>query len=257
MAALGARNQIARHVMDDLMDFSEAQTARNLFAQLNALIAEMEALKDQEEAEEEIKMKEAQLESMVPILSMLPIFCVCQRYASARGPFFILDKLTEVAESSCLPNKMKVVFDQARSEEKAFASLMKDLSLSLWISVSKKRRLVAEVEVLVERGDPSRPLEHIRVIVARDLETVVEDYRLAREINRVTVEVYNVVSARAKFIEELDSLGVRHVPTKPAQFQKEIQLKDRETMAQLQILEKEMKFNDSKKELFIKKIKGP
>nr|GEZ84891.1 hypothetical protein [Tanacetum cinerariifolium] len=65
---------------------------------------------------------------------------------------------------------MNVVFDQARSEEKAFASLMKDLSLSLMISVSKKHRLVAKLEALVEHGDPARPLEHMRVIVARDYE---------------------------------------------------------------------------------------
>ncbi|GKG55697.1 hypothetical protein Tco_0574591, partial [Tanacetum coccineum] len=34
--------------------------------------------------------------------------------------------------------------------------------------------------------------------------SVVEDYRLAKEINRVVVEVHNVVSERAEFIEELD-----------------------------------------------------
>ncbi|GKE96744.1 hypothetical protein Tco_1581599 [Tanacetum coccineum] len=78
MAAPGAGNQVARRVMDDLIDFSgetsiqgymkffkaqqivetrrfvnqmreEAQTARNLIAQLNALITEMEALEDQGE----------------------------------------------------------------------------------------------------------------------------------------------------------------------------------------------------------------
>nr|GEY59357.1 hypothetical protein [Tanacetum cinerariifolium] len=118
MAAPGARNQVARRVIDDLVDFSretsvqsymmffkaqqlaetrlivnrmfeEAQTARNMIGQLNALIAEMEAFNDQGEVfdilmglrddrrveetkliglndlitqgEEEIEMKEAQL----------------------------------------------------------------------------------------------------------------------------------------------------------------------------------------------------
>ncbi|GJX31517.1 hypothetical protein Tco_0241372, partial [Tanacetum coccineum] len=153
-------------------------------------------------------------------------------------------------------------------------------------SVSKKRRLVAELEALIERGDPVRPLEHMREIVARDsellgelekllvraqvgvglkdgyvtdmeeIESIVKDYKLARKIKRVTVEVHNVVSVRAEFIEELDSLGVRHVLAKLAEFLKEIQLKDRETVAQLQILEREMEFNASKKELFIKKLEG-
>ncbi|GKD68030.1 hypothetical protein Tco_1322120, partial [Tanacetum coccineum] len=76
--------------------------------------------------------------------------------------------LTEVAESSRLPDKMKVVFDRARSEEKHFAKLMHDLCFSFRISLSKKRRLVAELDVMVERGDAEKPLEHIREIVARD-----------------------------------------------------------------------------------------
>ncbi|GKC16885.1 hypothetical protein Tco_1013667 [Tanacetum coccineum] len=61
MAAPGGANEIARHVIDDLIEFSEetsqiaesrgeeANTARNLVRQLNALIAEMEALEDQGE----------------------------------------------------------------------------------------------------------------------------------------------------------------------------------------------------------------
>ncbi|GKB61870.1 hypothetical protein Tco_0918056, partial [Tanacetum coccineum] len=65
-------------------------------------------------------------------------------------------------------DKMKVVFDRARSEDKSFASLMHDLCFSLKISLSKKRRLVAELEALVERDDAARPLEHIREIVDHD-----------------------------------------------------------------------------------------
>ncbi|GKC53494.1 hypothetical protein Tco_1076239 [Tanacetum coccineum] len=78
MTASGGANQIARRVIDDLIEFSgdtsvdgymsffksqqiaeshgfinrmreEANTVRNLVGQLNALIAEMEALKDQGE----------------------------------------------------------------------------------------------------------------------------------------------------------------------------------------------------------------
>ncbi|GJX97562.1 hypothetical protein Tco_0353360 [Tanacetum coccineum] len=121
MAAPGGANQIARRVIDDLIEFSgetsvdgymsffksqqiaeslgfinrmreEANTARNLVGQLNALIAEMEALEDQGElfdtlmdlrddreaartklqglnelitqAEQEIETKEAQIQAM-------------------------------------------------------------------------------------------------------------------------------------------------------------------------------------------------
>nr|GEV74648.1 hypothetical protein [Tanacetum cinerariifolium] len=51
---------------------------------------------------------------------------------------------------------------------------MRDLSLSLRISVSKKRRLVADLEALVEQGDPVWPLEHMREIVAHDSELLGE-----------------------------------------------------------------------------------
>ncbi|GJZ65028.1 hypothetical protein Tco_0621724 [Tanacetum coccineum] len=95
MAAPGGANQIARHVIDDLIEFSgetSANTARNLVGQLNALIAEMEALEDQGEvfdtlmdlrddreaartkqqglnelitqAEQETEMKETQIQAM-------------------------------------------------------------------------------------------------------------------------------------------------------------------------------------------------
>nr|GEU42059.1 hypothetical protein [Tanacetum cinerariifolium] len=63
-----------------------------------------------------------------------------------------------------------------------------------------------------------------------------EDYRLGRAINSAAMEVDNVVNRRALFIEELDSLGVRHVPAKFTEFLKEIQAKDRDTVENLQIL---------------------
>ncbi|GJY98853.1 hypothetical protein Tco_0516283 [Tanacetum coccineum] len=59
--------------------------------------------------------------------------------------------------------------------------------------------------------------------------SVTEDYRLAREITRVSGEVNNVVIARAK---------------------------DCETVDKLQILAREMELNARKKNLFIKKLNG-
>ncbi|GJR01701.1 hypothetical protein Tco_0524685 [Tanacetum coccineum] len=76
-----------------------------------------------------------------------------------------------------------------------------------------------------------------------DVWSTIEDYRLAKDINRVSGEVNNVVVERSQFLEELDSLGVRPVPTKMAEFLKEIQTNDRETMAKLQILKREMELN--------------
>ncbi|GKC65845.1 hypothetical protein Tco_1098443 [Tanacetum coccineum] len=67
---------------------------------------------------------------------------------------------------------MKVVFVRARSDDESFAGLMRDLCFSLRISLSKKRRLLAELEVLAERGDEGKSLEHIRETVARDAVTL-------------------------------------------------------------------------------------
>ncbi|GJW88502.1 membrane protein of ER body-like protein [Tanacetum coccineum] len=81
-----------------------------------------------------------------------------------------------------------------------------------------------------------------------------EDYRLAREINKVAMEVNGVVMAKDQFIEELDSLGTRHVPLKMAEFLREIQRSDKETVAKLQILVREMELNARKKDPFVQKL---
>ncbi|GKC56120.1 hypothetical protein Tco_1083718 [Tanacetum coccineum] len=271
MAAAGAGNEVARRVTDDLIDFSrettvpkymkffvaqqiakgrrfinrmreEAQTSKNLIAQLNALIAELEALEDLGEVydmlmclkddkvvennkltglndlityvEEDSEAKEAHVEIMEGesnsgscrrlviessacyahfidlygyatgvVFVAVSAFCILRisyhTYISGllvlfgiHEAFFILDKLTEVVESSRLPDKMKYVFVRARSEDESFAGLMRNLCFSLRISLSKKRRLVSELEVLAERGDVGKSLEHMREIVARDAATL-------------------------------------------------------------------------------------
>ncbi|GJT37266.1 hypothetical protein Tco_0937131 [Tanacetum coccineum] len=117
-------------------------------------------------------------------------------------------------------------------------------------------KLIGMDNVIAETEEKIRLMGGNVRVMEEAIESVGEDYRLASEINRVTVEVHNVVNARAQFIEELDSLGVRLVPAKLAEFLKEIQIKDKEIMAQLQILEREMELNASKKELFIQKLEG-
>nr|GEW42660.1 hypothetical protein [Tanacetum cinerariifolium] len=63
------------------------------------------------------------------------------------------------------------------------------------------------------------------------------------EINMVVGKVNNVVVEKDQFLEELYSLVVRPVPAKMAVFLKEIHMKDRETMAKLQVFEREIKLN--------------
>ncbi|GJY85470.1 hypothetical protein Tco_0499496 [Tanacetum coccineum] len=169
------------------------------------------------------------------------------------GPSFFLDKLSEVAESPSLGDKMKYVFGRSRFEDEYLASLMQNLCSALRVLVSNKRRLVAELEALGEVEGAAKSLEHMRAIVGHDAVTlgeleslwaraqvgaalkagfvadmevqklVDEDYRLGRQINRVAAVVHNV---------------------------------DRENVAQMQILEREIELNASKKEVFIKKLDG-
>ncbi|GKD70813.1 hypothetical protein Tco_1324903, partial [Tanacetum coccineum] len=83
-------------------------------------------------------------------------------------------QLSEVAESPRLADKMKCVFGHSRGEDESFARLMSDLCLSLRISLSKKRRLVAELEAAGEVEGATKSLEHMKVIVAHDAVTLGE-----------------------------------------------------------------------------------
>ena len=100
----------------------------------------------------------------------------------------------------------------------------------------------------------SRNWEPMFVLYCRRLMN--DDYRIGREINRVAAELNLVVTQREDFIGELDDLGTRHVPTKMAEFMREIQAKDKETVEHLRILEREMELNAQKKLAFIEKLNG-
>nr|GEW88529.1 hypothetical protein [Tanacetum cinerariifolium] len=82
----------------------------------------------------------------------------------------------------------------------------------------------------------------MKEVIGRSID---KDYRLGKAINIAVMELDNLVNRRALFIEELDSLGVRHVPIKFAKFLKETQAKERKTVANFQILVREMELNAS------------
>nr|GEX64699.1 hypothetical protein [Tanacetum cinerariifolium]GEY19516.1 hypothetical protein [Tanacetum cinerariifolium] len=131
-------------VFDTLMGFKDdVRVEQAKLMELNELVTQVK---------EEIEMKEAQLEP----------------YLVYMGPFLILYKLSEVVESPRLVDKMKYVFSRSREDDESFAGLMHDLCLSLRVSLSKKRRLVAELEAVGEVEGAVKCLEHMRVIVASD-----------------------------------------------------------------------------------------
>ncbi|GJW00565.1 hypothetical protein Tco_1555816 [Tanacetum coccineum] len=216
MAGPVAGNEIARRVVDDLIEFNGETT-------LNALIAEMEVFDNPGEvfntlmglrddvrvedaklmrvndliaqAEEEIEMKEAY---GFNVLSMFVVI-VNYKYEGCKGILLVnpnekcvlfrlgvvatgfvcfrwdfgKDKLSEVAESPHLVDKMK-------------------------ISLSKKCRLVAELEVVGEVKGVVKCLKHMRVIVARDAVTLGE---LETLLGRAQVGV----SLKAGFVADMEA----------------------------------------------------
>ncbi|GJS05277.1 hypothetical protein Tco_0321785 [Tanacetum coccineum] len=81
---------------------------------------------------------------------------------------YILDKLTEVANSSRLQDKMKVVFVQARGADESFIALMCDLCSTLRVSIAKNRRLIAELEALGQRAEAVKPFDYMKEMVVHD-----------------------------------------------------------------------------------------
>nr|GFA70611.1 hypothetical protein [Tanacetum cinerariifolium] len=69
-------------------------------------------------------------------------------------------------------DKTKVVFSQARSADESFIELMRSLCSSLRLSLNKHRRLIAEMEALGQRGDALRSLDYMREMVVCDSATL-------------------------------------------------------------------------------------
>ncbi|GJZ29167.1 hypothetical protein Tco_0573814 [Tanacetum coccineum] len=86
--------------------------------------------------------------------------------------FFIYDKLTEVAGSHRLQDKMKIVFTRTHSKDKCFIEIVGDLCRGLRLSLSKNQRLIAELEALGQRADAVRSLGYLKEMVGRDSETL-------------------------------------------------------------------------------------
>ncbi|GJY15533.1 hypothetical protein Tco_0385955 [Tanacetum coccineum] len=79
--------------------------------------------------------------------------------------FLMLDKLTEIANSFRLQDKMKVVFSQACSAAESFIKLMRFLCSGLRLSHNKHHRLIVDLEALGQRGDALRSLDYMRKMV--------------------------------------------------------------------------------------------
>ncbi|GKB06855.1 hypothetical protein Tco_0835088 [Tanacetum coccineum] len=180
MAAPVGGNELARRVVDDLIDFS-GQTSVNGYMNFfkaqqiaearrddvrveNAMLMGLNELVTQ--AEEEIEMKEAQVDvrCLVDHAAWYVHFEELDAYVTVGS----LAKLSEVAEHPRLADKM-----------------------------NKKRRLVAELEAVGEVECAAKCVEHMRVIVARDAVT-------RGELETLLARAQVGVSLKAGFVADID-----------------------------------------------------
>ncbi|GKG45952.1 hypothetical protein Tco_0498398, partial [Tanacetum coccineum] len=84
------------------------------------------------------------------------------------APLYILDKLSEVTDSTWLEDKMKVMFSRAQDSDESFIKLLRELCSAIWVTITKDRRLIVELEALGQRADVLKSLEYMREMVARD-----------------------------------------------------------------------------------------
>ncbi|GJW67478.1 hypothetical protein Tco_0121902 [Tanacetum coccineum] len=85
---------------------------------------------------------------------------------------------------------------------------------------------------------------------------IVEDSRLAREINALCDGLTAVIEERELFIGELETLLDGFVPDKMCEFLKETQAKDMDKLMKLQILGREFEIRALEKNRFIEALKG-
>ncbi|GJT02827.1 hypothetical protein Tco_0823996 [Tanacetum coccineum] len=182
----------------------EVNTARSLFGQLTALIAELKAEQNQGElfdtlmdprddranariklqglnklvndAEAEVEEKEAQVMGMIYV-------CVKNELCMdvlLFDPFRICrDVLGAYVTDGCY----------AKAEDQAFSGLISNICVALRISLSKKRKLIAELEAVGDEEDVTKGLENLTVVVARDTATLGDlEHLLARSQVRVALK---------------------------------------------------------------------
>ncbi|GJX43392.1 hypothetical protein Tco_0260068 [Tanacetum coccineum] len=107
------------------------------------------------------------------------------------------ENLFAATGSPRLADKMKYVFGRSRGEDDSFAKLMRDLCLAMRISLSKKCRLVAELEALGEREGAAKPLEHMRDIVACNAVTL-------RELKTLLACAQVGVNLKASYVADME-----------------------------------------------------
>ncbi|GJU84820.1 hypothetical protein Tco_1292366 [Tanacetum coccineum] len=109
----------------------EAQAVRSSLAQVRAMVTEMEAANDLDEYYDSLR---------------------CLRESWRIGEDKLRDKLSDVAESPRLADKIKYVFGRSRDEDESFAKLMRDLCFHMKEIVARDAVTLGELETLLARA---------------------------------------------------------------------------------------------------------
>ncbi|GJS63767.1 hypothetical protein Tco_0678331 [Tanacetum coccineum] len=221
MAAPGPSNVVARRAVDELVEFSgetevpkfmklfilqqideglrfinrqcdEAQTTRNILAKLNAMIVEMEAMEDQDEVYDTLMCLRDDRRGENSKLIVLNDLVV-----EVEEDIVVKETHLEIMDAAINFDKMKVVSIRARTKDESFVGLIRDLCFGLRMTLSKKHRLIAELEALGERGDAVRSLDHIREIVARD-------YGMLRDLEQLLAYAHVRMSLKDGYVADME-----------------------------------------------------
>ncbi|GJW44669.1 hypothetical protein Tco_0073468 [Tanacetum coccineum] len=119
-----------------------------------------------------------------------------------------------------------------------------------------KIQLMAELPICDELRRNVNSPDWEPQFILRCRREISEDLILAREINALCARVTAIVDERETFVEELDILGERSVPSKMGEFMKQVQGKDIPNLMKLQILGREFEPRAQEKGIFIEKLKG-
>ncbi|GJT97195.1 hypothetical protein Tco_1092713 [Tanacetum coccineum] len=227
---------------------------------LSACISELRALGDCGDGYETVRLFERlRLENMEKDICLRMMLKETQLKITEKGKFIMKLRgggVVEVCQDR-IPSVSEFEWQLVDLEKKAKERALQIQWQSLYVCYVKDLVLtMAWLPICGELRSSSYSVHWEPMFILYCQRSISEDYRLASEINRVVGEVNNVVITKDQFLKELDRLGVRPVPAKLAEFLREIQMRDKETVAKLQILEKEMELNTRKKDLFIQKLKG-
>nr|GEU31593.1 hypothetical protein [Tanacetum cinerariifolium] len=193
-----------RRLMNRMRD--KADAIRSCIAQMTDVIVKLQAMEDQDEVHDSLlAAKDAKCGEESKLLALHEFYnlgssmpsdhelfslmheCVvlemcdlvygrqinsCRIWFLTMAALYILDKLSEVSNSSQLEDKMKVMFSRTWDSNESFIELLRELYSAISVTISKDRRLIAELEALGQRADVLKSLEYMMEMVAWDSEMV-------------------------------------------------------------------------------------